>query len=74
MNKDLFYKMIDRERNVYEIAELFEQKRNEVVSYLDLLQDPFSSKDLRISGNKLISDSEYHIDNNVPNFTNQIQI
>ena len=26
MNKDLFYKMIDRERNVYEIAELFEQK------------------------------------------------
>lgn len=71
MNKDLFYKMIDRERNVYEIAELFEQKRNEVVSYLDLLQDPFSSKDLIISDDKIIGDSDYPIDNNIPNFTNQ---
>ena len=71
MNKQIFYEMIDKERNVYEVANLFSQIRNEVEVYKEILQDPFSSTSLIFEKDKIIGSHNYPISNNIPNFTNK---
>ena len=69
MKKNRYYELIDKERNIYELAELYPQNRKDVNDYLDILQDPISKSTLKLNGNHLIGDKEYSIDENVVNFT-----
>ena len=69
--KNIFYELIDKERNIYEIAELYNQQRNDVSSYLDILVDPYSKDKLTLNGNIISGNFEYKIENNVPNFTKE---
>ena len=69
MNKDRYYQLIDKERNIYELAELYPQNRKDVSEYLDLLQDPISQTALTIDNDTLIGDNKYKIEDNVANFT-----
>lgn len=61
--------MLDKERNIYELSDLYVQNRKKVDSYIDLLQDPSSQTKLKISNNQLEGDSNYEIVDNIPNFT-----
>lgn len=61
--------MLDKERNIYELSDLYVQNRKKVDSYIDLLQDPSSQTKLKISNNHLEGDSNYEIVDNIPNFT-----
>lgn len=69
--ENLFYQMIDKERNIYEKAQLFEQNRREVKDYIYLLEDPKTKAPLRLSedGNTLIGSEKYDLKNNVSKFT-----
>ncbi len=69
MNKDRYYQLIDKERNIYELAELYPQNRKDVSEYLDILQDPISQTTLAIDNDTLIGDQKYNIEDNVANFT-----
>lgn len=66
-----YFDLIDVERNIYQLAELYPQNRREVESYLDILQDPSTGIDLHIENDKIIGDRAYVIENNVPDFTIQ---
>jgi ubiquinone/menaquinone biosynthesis C-methylase UbiE len=66
---NLYFDLIDKERNIYELATLYSQNRREVNTYLDILQDPKTGIPLRIEGNQLVGSRGYSIENNVPNFT-----
>ncbi|MGQ0828895.1 MAG: class I SAM-dependent methyltransferase [Bacteroidota bacterium] len=61
--------LIDKERNIYELADLYPQNRKEVSAYIDILQDPKTGEGLKMDQNKLIGDRIYSIEDNVPNFT-----
>lgn len=69
MSTDRQFKLIDKERNIYELAELYPQNRKSVSEYLDLLQDPISQSALTIEKDTLIGEKEYNIEDNVANFT-----
>lgn len=69
MNNDRYYKLIDKERNIYELAELYPQNRKKIEEYIDLLQDPISGKPLSLDGENLIGDKNYSILDNIANFT-----
>jgi ubiquinone/menaquinone biosynthesis C-methylase UbiE len=64
-----YFDLIDKERNIYELAELYSQNRRNVNSYIDLLQDPFSKEPLKLENDKLIGKTTYEVNENVPNFT-----
>ena len=61
--------LIDKERNIYELAKLYSQNRKDVSSYIDILQDPKTGAPLKLDGSKLVGNREYAIDDNVPDFT-----
>lgn len=67
--KELYFSMLDKERNIYELSNLYMQNRKKVDSYVDLLQDPSSQTKLKISNNQLEGDNNYEIVDNIPNFT-----
>jgi ubiquinone/menaquinone biosynthesis C-methylase UbiE len=69
MNNDLYYNLIDRERNVYELAELYSQNRRNVNTYVNLLQDPYTGESVELKNEKLIGSKEFDIQEDVPNFT-----
>ncbi len=71
MNKmvDRYFNLMDKERNIYELAELYPQNRREVSTYIDLLQDPKTGIPLKIENDKIIGNKTYTIEDNVPNFT-----
>jgi ubiquinone/menaquinone biosynthesis C-methylase UbiE len=69
MNIERQYKLIDKERNIYELADLYPQCRMEVAEYVDLLQDPIAQTSLTIEDTKLVGDNKYNIEDNVANFT-----
>lgn len=70
MIRNPYLSQIDRERNIYELAELFAQNRRNVNEYLDILKDPESNDPLLFSERELIGKRKYSIDDNVVNFTN----
>jgi ubiquinone/menaquinone biosynthesis C-methylase UbiE len=67
---ETYLRLIDKERNIYELAELYKQNRKAVSEYIDLLQDPNSGAQLELGNQKLSGDREYDIIDNVPVFIN----
>jgi len=65
----LYLELIDKERNIYELAKLYDQNRKPVLDYISLLQDPYNSSELLLSKSKLKGFKDYEIYNNIPNFT-----
>ena len=69
---DLQIHLLKQERNIYQVAELYDQQRHEISNKLDVLASPEKvDGNLKISGNKLIceqSNTEYNIKNNVVDF------
>lgn len=65
-----YFDLIDKERNIYEEAQLFSQLRKPISEYVDILQEPDSGKDLVFDNNQLIGDKIYSSTNNIANFTN----
>ncbi len=65
-----FYNLIDKEKNIYELSELYEQNRYAVSSYLNILKDPYSEVKLKLENDTLTASKKYKIVNNVPDFTN----
>lgn len=66
--KNLYFDLIDKERNVYQLAHLYPQKRKKIEEYLDLLQDPISKKPLTIENGQLIGEKSYSTKDNIANF------
>lgn len=64
-----YLELIDKERNIYELAELYDQNRKPVLDYINILQDPINGSELVLSKSKLKGSKDYEIYNNVPNFT-----
>jgi ubiquinone/menaquinone biosynthesis C-methylase UbiE len=59
---DFYYNLIDKERNIYELAELIEQNRKPVSEYIDFIQNPET-------GNTVTLDEiKDKIENNLINF------
>ena len=67
---EIFFSMIDKERNIYELSNLINQKRKKIESYLDILQDPLNGQKLSLKSNHLTGSRDYEILDNIPNFTN----
>ena len=66
---DIFLSQIDKERNIYELADLYHQNRRPVGEYLNILKDPFSNEPLSIKSDRLVGDNTYVISENIANFT-----
>lgn len=62
---DIFLNLIDKERNIYELADLYPQNRAGVDAYIDMLQDPETGQELKVKQNKVIGANKYDIKNNV---------
>ncbi len=63
--------MIDKQRNVYQDAKLYEQNRNDVETYVDVLQCIETNQSLTKEGDRLKSDAssrEYAIKDNIVDF------
>jgi ubiquinone/menaquinone biosynthesis C-methylase UbiE len=65
----LYLDLIDKERNIYELSELFNQNRRPVLDYINILQDPHNGNKLSLFESHLKGYKEYEIYNNIPNFT-----
>lgn len=69
---NIFNKLLSKERNIYQEAELFNQNRKSPDKYVDILIDTDGNKNkLKIIGDNLISENgnSYKIIDNAPNFT-----
>ena len=66
---ELYMEMIDKERNIYEPANLYQQNRRPVNSYMEILKDPFSEKSLTLNNDILNGENCYEIVDSIPNFT-----
>ena len=67
--KDRFYQLIDKERNIYELAQLYPQTRRKVKEYVDILQDPLSKDPIRMEDNKFVGSRVFSVEDEVINFT-----
>jgi hypothetical protein len=47
-----FFNLIDKERNIYELAQLFHQTRKPLSEYINILQDPKTGKEIELRENK----------------------
>jgi len=77
MNKisQLYFNLIDKQRNVYENATLFKQNRNNVNTYLDFLQCIKTGESLVIKDGKLTNKSNtesYRITDDIADFRDDI--
>jgi len=69
-SEKLYYDLIDKEKNIYELSKLYEQNRKTVADFIDLLIDPVTHEPLEIKNNKLVSKSNsYSINDDIANFT-----
>lgn len=64
-----YLELIDKERNIYELADLHSQNRKNVEEYLDILQDPNTGKPLTVEGDKLKGEKSYSTEDNIADFT-----
>lgn len=69
MKEDRYYQLIDKERNIYELAELYPQNRKDINEYIHLLQGPVSHEPLQLEGKNLKGEKLYTVQDNVVNFT-----
>jgi ubiquinone/menaquinone biosynthesis C-methylase UbiE len=70
-SEDTYLQLIDKEKNIYELAELYPQNRRDVKEYIHLLQDPNINEEVRIEGDKIVSSqNSFAIDDNVADFSN----
>lgn len=65
-----FFDLIDKERNIYELAQLFHQTRKPVSEYINILQDPKTGKEIDLKGNKIYGEQIYNCTNNIADFSN----
>lgn len=68
---DTFLNLIDKERNVYEEAQLFHQTRKPISEYVNILQDPITGNEIGLKNQELISDRNYSAKNDIANFINE---
>jgi ubiquinone/menaquinone biosynthesis C-methylase UbiE len=68
---DTFLNLIDKERNVYEEAQLFHQTRKPISEYVNILQDPITGNEIVLKNQELISDCHYSAKNGIANFINE---
>ena len=61
--------MIDEQRNIYELSNLYSQNRKNVEDYLDILQDPQTGEELHFENDSLKGSRKYPVKDNVPDFT-----
>lgn len=66
-----FRRLIDRSRDIYELAELFPQNRRPVSEYLEVLQDPESQSSLSLGEGTLKGNKTYPIKDDVPYFVDE---
>ena len=65
----LYFDLIDKEKNIYELAQLYPQNRREVSTYLEILQDPSTGLPLTMKNSSVQGKREYQIKDNVIDFT-----
>jgi len=68
---DTFFNLIDKERNIYEEAQLFHQTRKPISEYVNILQDPITGNEIGLKNQELISDRNYSAKNDIANFINE---
>lgn len=73
-SENTFLSLIDKERNIYELAELYHQNRCPVETFMDILQDPKTGAEMKLVDNKLLGEKEYLIKDNVVYFKTDINI
>ncbi|MCF6212462.1 MAG: class I SAM-dependent methyltransferase [Flavobacteriaceae bacterium] len=72
---NLYFELIDKQRNVYQSATLYKQNRNSVDSYIDVLQCIETGESLEINKGKLTNTSHtkaYKISDNIADFRDQV--
>lgn len=70
-SEDMYLKFIDKEKNIYELAELYPQNRRDVSEYIQILEDPYTRENVSIDGNKIHStNNTFTINDNVADFSN----
>jgi hypothetical protein len=50
--KDLYFSMLDKERNIYELAQLFPQTRKPISEYINILKEPKTDKEVIVKDEK----------------------
>lgn len=71
---NLYFNLIDKQRNVYQRAQLYQQNREDVSRYLDLLQCIETGESLTLTDNLLSNTSQtksYKIVDNIADFRDQ---
>lgn len=71
-SEKLYFDLIDKEKNIYELASLYPQNRKEIKEYIDLLVDPITHEPLNFSDNKITSNNNsYPVKDNVADFNTE---
>lgn len=65
-----FYNLIDKERNIYEVAQLFDQTRKPISDFVNILQEPKTGKEVIVKDEKIIGSQIYSAKNNIADFSN----
>lgn len=68
---ETYFELIDEEKNIYDLATLYNQKRLKVKDYINLLLDPYDKSNLKVVDNIVHgAKRKYEVIDNVVNFTN----
>lgn len=68
--EDTYFKLINKEKNIYELATLYPQNRRNINEYIHLLQDPKTYEEVSLNENRIVSSqNEYIVVDNVADFT-----
>ena len=68
---ETYFELIDKEKNIYDLATLYNQKRIKVKDYINLLLDPYDNSNLKVVDNIVHgAKRKYEVIDNVVNFTN----
>jgi len=69
---DIYLDLIEKEKNIYELAELYPQNRKSIHEYIDLLQDPKTSETVTLEETGIVSSqNEYKVYDNIADFTDK---
>ena len=67
----LYLELIDKEKNIYNLASLYSQNRVDVEDYIDILIDPYDKSNLKVVDNLVHgANRKYELTENIVNFTN----
>lgn len=71
--EEAYFNLIDKEKNIYELAELYPQNRRDISEYIHLLQDPKTSEEVILNENRIVSSqNEYNVNDNIADFSGSI--